>query len=215
MKKKPGRFVWTPNNVASRDMARTVIRTAIEHAQTRQMLWDMPSGLAKDLDAVCEVGAGFGRMTHMLAEDYANVVAFEREPHLIATLQRLVPKAKAVQVASLTKLPADDGSYALVLSFTVLQHMSDDEATAVLAEMARISSWLVLVVEDTDPDHHYLDGKEKTHFTHGRTSKWYGEHLPGFELKHSEPRRVEPGFTYKGQPRPTVGEYMLFEKVPS
>lgn len=213
MKKQAKRFVWTPDNIASRDMARTVIRTAIEHAQTRQILWDMPKGLARWADEVCEVGAGFGRMTQLLAQDYANVVAYEREPHLIEKLRRLVPKAQAVQVSSLAKLPSGDAKFDLVLSFTVLQHMSDADAVATLAEMARISRSYVLVVEDTDPTHHYVDPKNPTHFTHGRTAGWYSDYLPDFEIVNYWPREVEPGFTYKGVPRPTVGEYMLFERT--
>lgn len=207
------RFVWTPDNIASKDMAKTVIRTAIEHAQTRQILWDIPKGLARWQDKVCEVGAGFGRMTHMLAQDYANVVAYEREPRLIATLRKMVPKAEAVQVDSLAKIPSEDGIFDLVLSFTVLQHMSDRDAAATLAEMGRISRSYVLVVEDTDPEHHYVDPKNQTHFTHGRTAGWYSDHLPDFEVVDCWPRQVEPGFTYKGTPRPTVGEYMLFERA--
>ncbi len=215
MKKKrtPGqRFVWTPDNIASRDMARTVIRTAIEHAQLRDVMDE------NDLHwtTAAEVGAGFGRMTWVL-ENYSQapvpVTAFEREPAMIAKLQRLLPHVEAVQVAALTKLPAEEASFDLVLSFTVLQHMSDRDAIDTLAEMARITRHYVLVVEDTDPDHHYVDPKNPTHFTHGRDAGWYSEHLPEFEIVNYWPREVEPGFTYKGQPRPTVGEYMLFERA--
>lgn len=189
-------------------MARTVIRTAVEHAQTRQVLAPL-----EDIREVAEIGAGFGRMAQLLCQDFPMVYAFEREPHLVATMRKLVPKAVAAQVERLDSIPVSDESFDLVLTFTVLQHMSDAAAAATLAEMARISRLYVLVVEDTDPDHHYVDGKNKTHFTHGRTAGWYGEHLPEFEMVNYWPRQVEPGFKYQGVERPTVGEYMLFERV--
>lgn len=203
------RFVWTPDNIASRDMARTVIRTYIEHSALSHILdYDLEA-----YGSIAEVGAGFGRMTALLLDSGVPVVAFEREPHMVLAMQKLLPKAEAVRVASLAQLPAEDASFDLVLTFTVLQHMSDRDVVATLAEMARISRRYVLIVEDTDPDHHYVDGKDKTHFTHGRTAGWYGENLPDFEVVNYWPREVEPGFTYKGLPRPTVGEYMLFERV--
>lgn len=207
------RFVWTPDNIASRDMARTVVRTAIEHAQLRQVLADLNIGEGP----TAEIGAGYGRIAQLLdmeqgATLFGGVTAFEREPHMIAAMRRLLPAVEAVQVEALTSLPAEDAAFELVLAFTVLQHMSDADAVATLAEMARISRSYVLVVEDTDPDHHYVDAKNKTHFTHGRDAGWYSDHLPGFEIVNFWPREVEPGFTYNGQPRPTVGEYMLFER---
>lgn len=221
VKKRTGsRFVWTPDNVASRDMARTVIRTYIEHEQLRKALWTAypidtypPSTYDDNGLHFAEVGAGFGRLAPVLRETASKVTCFEREPHLVEKMQRFLPKVNAVQVNALTNLPADDGSFELVMAFTVLQHMSDRDAVATLAEMARISCGCVLVVEDTDPDHHYVDEKNPTHFTHGRDAGWYSEHLPYFEIVNYWPREVEPGFTYKGVPRPTVGEYMLFERA--
>jgi ubiquinone/menaquinone biosynthesis C-methylase UbiE len=193
-------------------MARTVIRTFIEHRQLNEDVFDDAlNGI--DLQSIAEVGAGYGRIAAFVARWAKETTAFEREPHMIAAMRRLVPDVEAVQVAALTSLPAEDESFDLVLSFTVLQHMSDTDATGVLAEMARISRRYVLVVEDTDPDHHYVDPKNKTHFTHGRDAGWYSDHLPDFEIVNYWPREVEPGFTYRGQPRPTVGEYMLFERA--
>lgn len=211
MKKRTAgkRFVWTPDNIASRDMARTVIRTAIEHRQLTRIIDEAAPGLEK----AAEVGAGFGRMTFALQGLAVNVTAYEREPGLIQTARRLLPFVRVVQIADLRQLPAYDAEHDFVMAFTVLQHMSDADAVATLAEMARISRRYVLVVEDTDPEHHYVDPKDKTHFTHGRDAGWYSDHLPDFEIVNYWPREVEPGFTYKGVPRPTVGEYMLFERA--
>lgn len=215
-RKAGSRFVWTPDNVASRNMARTVVRTYIEQRMLSQIIAELDDGQHDHNEHflfAAEVGAGFGRMTVALANSSLTVTAFEREPHLIATMRRLLPSVAAVQVNSLGNLPSPAEQFDLVLCFTVLQHMSDKDAVATLAEMARISSRYVLVVEDTDPEHHYVDPRDSTHFTHGRTAGWYAEHLPDFEIVNYWPREVEPGFTYKGVPRPTVGEYMLFERA--
>ncbi len=56
-------------------------------------------------------------------------------------------------MASLEALPAPDASAELVMTFTVLQHMPDAQAEAVIREMARVLApgGHVLVVEETDP----------------------------------------------------------------
>ncbi len=212
----PKPFRWTPDNVSALDPAARSIKTYIEQRDLRHIL-DIISDQCESHLTCAEVGAGFGRMT-VLLDDYSlpgQTTAFEREPDMVAAMLRLLPSVNAVHVNALTNLPAEDGAFDLVMSFTVLQHMTDLTARGVLSEMARISRRYVLVVEDTDPEYHYVDKKTSGHFTHGRMPEWYGRYLPGFELKQSWDREVEPGFTYKGVPRPIVGAYMLFEKAAS
>lgn len=202
-----GRFEWTPLNVTTRHIPAMSIRTYIEQKALRQIL--QPLG---QLQHAAEVGCGFGRMTIVLSDHAAKVSGFEREKNLVTHVQRLQPDVAIQQVEALTKLPAADGAFDFAMTFTVLQHMSHADVRKVIAELQRISSRYVLIVEDTDPTHVYIDRKEMTHFTLGRSVEEYSAQMQPFRLVLAEPRQVEPTFRYKKQPRPFVGHYMLFER---
>lgn len=201
-----GRFTWTTANVSAIDPAAMAVRTFIEHHGLAEVLHGL------DLAAAAELGAGWGRMGQKLAELAGAVTLYEREPALAAAAARLLPELDVVQVPRLDAIPAPDGAFDLVMSFTVLQHMSDEAARQVVEEMGRLADQRVLIVEDTNPEYRRTFKREPSHFTIGRSVDWYVDALgDGFKLEQCIPREVEPG--YKGQSPAFVGAYMLFVRV--
>lgn len=200
------RFKWDPLSVTTRHIPQMVLRTYVEQRALRDMLAPL------DLESAVEVGAGFGRMTVALADLAKRVTAFEREPSLVASAAALLPQVDVQRVERLTHLPAADGAFDLAMTFTVLQHMSHADVAEVATELCRIARRYILIVEDTDPEHVFIDDKRPGHFTYGRSVKQYGSLLPGFGLIRVERREVEQTFSYKHKRRPYVGHYMLFER---
>jgi SAM-dependent methyltransferase len=117
-----------------------LVREALTFAKTRRT----PS-------VAIDVGAGFGRLSCVLEEFAARVVAVERGPRLRGLGQVLNPSVQFAPIAALDRLPLHDGVADLALTFTVLQHLPDDECRRVLAEVKRVvPSGHVLLVEETD-----------------------------------------------------------------
>lgn len=195
-------FVWTPNNVSSTRAANAMIRTQIESAELQKYLDALP------VRRIADVGSGFGRLSHACALKGRQVDGFERESSMVYVARKLVPHACFEVAENLWDLPVDSSAYDLALSFTVLQHMSDGEAGAVMAEMKRIAHW-VLIVEDTDPRRAvaYTDG----HYSNGRPVWWYREKMQPFELRAISLREVEPGFKRGKRTWRGIGHFMLFE----
>ena len=143
-----------------------------------------------------------------MSEFASVVVGFEREATLVATARQLLPALEFIEVAALETLPAPDASAELVMTFTVLQHMPDAQAEAVIREMARVLApgGHVLVVEETDPT---LEAGDVTRadagYTRGRPWSWYEARFAPLQLIRMGPRVIEPGY-----PRADVGTYMLF-----
>lgn len=200
------RFAWTPEFVASRNVPATLHRTLLEYRDLGAILEPL------ELDTIAEIGCGFGRLFGELTKHPQAVTAFEREPELVKWARRLYPSVAVVEVPALTELPVEDDAFDLVLTFTVLQHMTNADAAAVLSEAKRVSRRFVLVVEDTDPRHVYKDRKRPGHFTIGRSVRNYRRLLEPFELVRVARREVEPGYSSQGKPRPYVGHYMLYER---
>ena len=206
------RVVWRQEHVVDVRDAAFSIRTYLEQRDVRALLqqaarmrhaggWE---------HAACEVGSGYGRMTVVLTEFFDEVVGFEREAHFVEEARRLLPAIRFEEVASLTELPAPDNTFDCVLTFTVLQHLTD----RVLAQAAREISRIVkpgghlLLCEETDPNHRggAVDDPDDT-CTIGRPVPQYEALFPAFMLLDVHPRRIEP--TY---PRPDVGTFMLLVK---
>jgi SAM-dependent methyltransferase len=149
-------------------------------------------------------------MTVVLTEFFDHVEGFEREAHFVEEASRLLPAIRFHRVDSLTSLPAAGASFDCVLTFTVLQHLTDAVAAAAAREISRIlrPGGVVLICEETDPEHRDGAVDDDTGMcTIGRTIGQYEALFRGFTLLQSQPRRIEP--TY---PRPDVGTYMLFAR---
>lgn len=207
-KASPSRFVWHPLNVSSTKPAQAMIRTYIEHRQTRQLVEEWGN-----FETIAEIGAGFGRMGALLVDLAPHVTLYEREPELVRLARRLLPQAEVVEVPKLDQLPGEDQQFDLVLTFTCLQHLSEAHARAAAGEAGRMARLFVLIVEDTDPAYRMRDRKDQTHFTDGRPAEWYGDALgPAWELVRREDREVEPGYSGPNGHK-TAGEYLLFRRI--
>jgi SAM-dependent methyltransferase len=203
------RAVWREEHVVDVREAAHALRTYLEHHDTRALL----SAAGGGRGAACEVGAGYGRMTIVLTEFFDKVVGFEREPHFVREASALMPEISFVNIATVSQLPAVDDEFALVMTFTVLQHLSDAAVEKAAAEISRVlrPGGHLLICEETDPAHRDgdLEGRGAM-CTIGRPIARYQELFRGMRLLETRPRRIEP--TY---PRPDVGTYMLFIAAPA
>jgi SAM-dependent methyltransferase len=201
-------MVWRQEHVVDVRDAAFAARTYLEHRDLRDLL----KGAVGDrtLPSACEVGAGFGRMTVVLTEFFDEVVGFEREGHFVSEAASLLPAIRFKQVDALDHLPAANASFDGVLTFTVLQHLTDSVAAGTASEIARIlkPGGHLVICEETDSGHRAGDIDDPTGTcTIGRTLEQYQRLFPGFTLLTTRPRRIEP--TY---PRPDVGTFMVFRK---
>ncbi|WP_136417619.1 class I SAM-dependent methyltransferase [Herbaspirillum sp. ST 5-3] len=208
MTTSPQRVVWQQQHVVDVRDAAFAARTYREHADVRALIRNAVG--AWRFQSACEVGAGFGRMTVVLTEFADRVTGFEREAHFVEEATRLLPNINFVQVGSLQELPAATASMDFVLTFTVLQHLTNPVAEATAKEILRIlkPGGYLLICEETDPSH--CDGATDDPngmCTIGRPVPLYQRLFPTLELLATQPRRIEP--TY---PRDDVGTYMLFRK---
>jgi len=200
------RKTWTPSDVVDVSGPAALLRNYLEQGYVRDCITRV-AGEGR-IRIAYDVGCGFGRLTPVLAEQAARVVGFEREAQLVETARRLLPNYEFIQVASLEQLPVPDHSAEFVMIFTVLQHMPDWNAEAVIEETLRVLSpgGFVLAVEETDAT---LEAGDAEHaefgYTKGRSWSWYARHFEPLKLIRMAPRIIEPGY-----PRADVGTYMLF-----
>lgn len=197
---------WTLRDVVDVGFPAFAVRTYLEQAGVRRFLTIAAAG--RRLAAAAEIGCGYGRLLPVLGEFAERVAGFERQPEFAADAARLHPRAGIFRVSTLENLPARDGAFDVVLTFTVLQHLVDPVATRVAAEIRRILApgGHVLICEETDAGHLSGDTADPTGMcTIGRTGETYVRLFAPLRLLASEPRVIEP--TY---PRPDVGTYLLF-----
>lgn len=199
------RHMWSPGETSDVSGPGSNLRNYLEQRDVRRCLGaaasDTPIGAAGD------VGCGYGRLTMVLSEFSPTVTGFEREGDLVAEASRLLPAIDFVTVASLACLPRASASFGFMMTFTVLQHLHDAEAQAVLAEMKRlVEKGCVLLTEETDSS--FRDGDvdlEHGGVTIGRSVETYQRWMEPHELVLQFPRQIEPGYA-----REDVGTYMLF-----
>jgi SAM-dependent methyltransferase len=197
---------WTWEDVVDVPYPAFALRTYLEQADVRAYLHRISEG--RRIRSACEVGCGYGRLTVVLAEFASRVAAFERQPEFAAEARRLHPGIDVHRVESLASLPAPSAAFDVVLTFTVLQHLTDAAVVQAIAEIKRLvrPSGFVLACEETDPGHLAGDVEdEEGKCTVGRSVSTYEALFSPYRLVATSPRRVEP--TY---PRPDVGTYMLF-----
>ena len=202
------RKTWTPSDVVDVSGPPALLRNYLEQRDVRAYLQE--AAARHRVQRAYDVGCGFGRLTPVLSEVAAEVIGFEREAALVETARRLVPALKFERAATLEHLPVPGASADFVLTFTVLQHMPDARAEAVLAEILRVIApgGHLLLVEETDETLSAGDPANADRgYTHGRAVAWYAHRVQPASLVATSPRRIEPGY-----PRPNVGTYMLFQK---
>jgi SAM-dependent methyltransferase len=199
---------WTPADVVDAAGPPALLRNYLEQRDVRSYLHK--AAAHTPIHRAYDIGCGFGRLTPVLCEAAAEVVGFEREASLVATARALLPDLRFELVSTLGSLPAAASSAEFVLTFTVLQHMPDAVALAVIAETLRVlaPAGHVLVVEETDST---LEAGDVTRpdlgYTRGRPVEWYVEAFKPLQLLATSARHIEPGY-----PRDDVGTYMFFRR---
>jgi SAM-dependent methyltransferase len=199
---------WTPADVVDVAGPPALLRNYLEQRDVRSYLHK--AAAHTPIQRAYDIGSGFGRLTPVLCEAAAEVVGFEREASLVATAKYLLPDLRFELVPTLERLPAAASSAEFVLTFTVLQHMPDSAARAVIGEILRVlaPAGHLLIVEETDVALEAGDaGRADLGYTRGRSVEWYVEALKPLQLLTTSPRRIEPGY-----PRQDVGTYMFFRR---
>ena len=199
------RKIWHQEHVVDAIGSRFALRTYLEQSDVRQ--WLRQINCQMTISRACDVGSGYGRLTPVLAEFAPDVVAFEREAHFVDEIQTLLPQIEVKQVENLSQLPANAASFQFILSFTVLQHLTDQEVTQVANELKRIiaAPGYILLCEATDVALRYdEDDSPEGGITIGRSIELYQRLFAPLTLVATAPRRVER--TYHLSP----GSYLLF-----
>lgn len=188
------------------DGPRAMLRAYLEQRDVRELT--AKASAAAPISAACDVGCGFGRVTPVLTEFADRVIGFEREPDLLRVARALQPSVEFRSIDTLSRLPADDGSFTFGLVFTVLQHVPEPEVLAVIDELRRIVTpqGHLLLCEETDATLEAGD-RSQAHlgYTCGRPVTTYQSWLAPWKLVATKRRAIEPDY-----PRPDVGTYMLF-----
>lgn len=197
---------WRLADVVDADAPAFALRTYLEQAEIRRYLSRAAAG--KRLRRAAELGCGYGRLLPVLSEFADKVTGFERQPEFAAVAAKLHPSREIVRIGSLARVPAPDGVFDFLLTFTVLQHLTDRAAARAAAELRRLRSPAghVLICEETDDTHRAGDVEDDNGIcTIGRAVDRYASLFSPLRLLETSPRVIEP--TY---PRPDVGTYMLF-----
>jgi SAM-dependent methyltransferase len=202
------RKVWQHQHVVDATGPSYALRTYLEQSDIRSWLKHISHTV--EIRSAADIGAGYGRLTPVLTEFAKQVVAFEREPHFVADIQQLLPHVYTRQVQTLAHLPVPASLFQCVLTFTVLQHLDDNEVIETVAELKRIiaAPGFVLLCEETDPALDYDDeDSPEGGITVGRSVADYRRLLAPLNLVATAPRRVEPGYHH------AAGTYRLFQRM--
>jgi len=197
---------WRLADVVDADAPAFALRTYLEQAEVRRYLARAAAG--RRLRRAAEAGCGYGRLLPVLSEFADRVTGFERQPEFAAAAAKLHPSREIVRIGGLDRLPAPDGAFDFLLTFTVLQHLTDRVAARAASELRRLRApgGHVLICEETDADHRAGDVEDDDGIcTIGRSVERYSALLSPLCLLESSPRVIEPTYA-----RPDVGTYMLF-----
>ena len=193
---------WTSQEVVDVSGPAYNVRNYNEQTSVREFM--KRAAERHTIKRACDVGCGYGRLTMVLSEMAEFVAGFEREQSFVDEAGRLLPNVYFVRVDALDDLPAAPGSFDFALTFTVLQHLTDTRAHALIEELKRIvGQGSVLIVEETDPT--LEAGDPKSGYIKGRSVTSYEEMMRPWQLVAQQKRLIEPGYT-----RADVGSYMLF-----
>ncbi len=197
---------WHLADVVDADPPAFALRTYLEQAEVRRYLARAAAG--RRLRRAAEAGCGYGRLLPVLSEFADEVTGFERQPEFAAAAAKLHPTREIVRIDALDRLPAPDATFDFLLTFTVLQHLTDRVAGRAATELRRLRApgGHVLLCEETDEAHRAGDGEDDGGIcTIGRSVERYAALLSPLRLLETSPRVIEPTYA-----RPDVGTYMLF-----
>jgi 2-polyprenyl-3-methyl-5-hydroxy-6-metoxy-1,4-benzoquinol methylase len=198
------RLVWTRDAVSDADGPAAAVRNYLEHSTIRRVLCQIvPNG---KVQRACELGCGYGRVIMVLKEFSESTKGFEREEELVQIARSLQPNIAFERVPALTEVPID-AEYDVVMTCTVLQHLTDDDARRVCDVMKRLAPrGHVLIIEKTEPNlitSNITDGKQ--FLSRARPVETYQEFMRPFRLASVTDRVLEPT---NENPRP--GSCMVF-----
>lgn len=165
----------------------------------------------RPLEWALDIGCGYGRVTMVLAEFARNVIAVEREPRLVELARSLLPEIRFFRQDSILRLPGiEDGSCDFVMTFTVLQHMVDEDCLAVLAEIKRVCrlGGFVLLAEKYKPGDETASKTDRSQFLskHRPLDVWQ-EWMKPLRLVEAMDRPMQP--LWKGA---AAGGLMFFQR---
>lgn len=190
------RYIYSIDDVTdTRDIPKLLANTTRE--QFAFGLFMNAHGSSHTYARACEVGAGYGRMTPVLFPWADKVTAFEREPHFREIGKRNWPEIEWEPSETMWTLKAHNGAFDLTLTWTFLQHVHDHHIEPVCNEIARISSNVVILCEETD---HPKDGSIDTskHICTGRMPEEYAKLLGSkFKLRGTMKRPYGGGMLMK------------------
>jgi ubiquinone/menaquinone biosynthesis C-methylase UbiE len=201
------RFVFSVDNVAPQGP----VGNAIAYYD-RRVIRECLTEITREakLTRALEVGCGYGRLIMTLSEFAPEVIGVEREKHLVATAKSLLPDVDFRQQDSILALPSiADASIDFAMTFTVLQHMVDDDARAVLGEIKRVirpGGW-VLLGEKVDPGNEPDRSDDRTlYLSKHRPVDVYAAWMRPFVLASTRPRPAPPAWNRNS------GTVMLFRR---
>jgi SAM-dependent methyltransferase len=198
------RLVWTVSAISDANDHTATVRNYLEQKTIRQILNEMTQG--RRLGRACEVGCGYGRVIMVLKEFADYVKGFERESHFVEIARSLQPEIEFQCINSLIEIEEKE-SYDLVMTCTVLQHLSDNEAQQVCSIMKRLApKGHILLIEKTDPFNITDNIEDGTKFiSRARSIDTYSEYMLPYSLVMIREMVAEPTYS-----NPKPGKCMLF-----
>ena len=201
------RFVFSVDNVAPQGP----VGNAIAYYD-RRVIRECLTEITREakLTRALEVGCGYGRLIMTLSEFAPEVIGVEREQHLVATAKSLLPDVDFRQQDSILALPSiPDASIDFAMTFTVLQHMVDDDVRSVLGEIKRVirpGGW-VLLGEKIEPGNETDRSDDRTlYLSKHRPVDVYESWMRPFVLASTRPRPAPPAWNRNS------GTVMLFRR---
>lgn len=201
------RFVFSVDNVAPQGP----VGNAIAY-HDRRVIRECLAEITREakLARALEVGCGYGRLIMVLAEFAPEVIGVEREAHLVATARSLLPDVDVRQQDTILRLPTiADASVDFAMTFTVLQHMVDEDVQAVLGEIRRVvrpGGW-VLLAEKVEPGNETDRADDRTlYLSKHRPVDVYAAWMRPFALASTRPRPAPPAWNRNS------GTVMLFRR---
>ena len=198
------RMVWTVSAVSDAHDHTATVRNYLDQRTIRQILADLTQ--KSKIERACEVGCGYGRVIMVLKEFADYVKGFERESHLVEIARTLQPDIEFECVHSLLEI-TEKVPYDFVMTCTVLQHLTDQEARQVCSVLQKLApQGHILLIEKTDPFNITDNIEDGARFiSRARSVETYSEYMLPYNLLMTLDRVVEP--TY---PNPKPGKCMLF-----
>jgi SAM-dependent methyltransferase len=155
-----------------------------------------------------EIGCGFGRLSPYIAERVEQHTAIDINEWAVGEARRFYPNI-SFHTGSATELPFADGSFDLVLTWTVLQHIPNNLVAKALAEINRVAasrSMLVLCEATLNAG----KAEKKGQHTHDRPPEFYADAFAPRSLIVSEFIAELDRLPAIGSP----GRLMVFGPVP-